>query len=143
MRRSSGHAGHTGADRESAERLRNVEVSQVVRHQSRRPLRHTDGGTADTASSRATGSPYNNAYSGACRIFCLSYLQGAPPTLYEDGAAIRDYVNIDDVVDAVPLVLRDARAIGRVFNVGGGKADPPRASSQTSLCASTVLTSQA
>jgi len=63
-----------------------------------------------------------NAYSGACRIFCLSYLQGIAPTLYEDGAAIRDYVNIDDVVDANILVLEDDRAAGRVFNVGGGKA---------------------
>ena len=41
-----------------------------------------------------------NAYSGACRIFCLHYLQGLCATLYEDGEAIRDYVNIDDVVDA-------------------------------------------
>jgi len=63
-----------------------------------------------------------NAYSGACRIFCLSYLLGTPPTLYEDGGAIRDYVNIDDVVDANTLVLEDDRAIGRVFNVGGGNA---------------------
>ena len=63
-----------------------------------------------------------NAYSGACRIFCLSYLQGVPPTLYEDGEAIRDYVNIDDVVDANVLVLEDDRAAGRVFNVGGGTA---------------------
>jgi dTDP-L-rhamnose 4-epimerase len=63
-----------------------------------------------------------NAYSGACRIFCLSYLLGTAPTLYEDGAAIRDYVNIDDVVDANVLVLEDDRAAGRVFNVGGGGA---------------------
>ena len=63
-----------------------------------------------------------NAYSGACRIFCLSYLQGIAPTLYEDGGAIRDYVNINDVVDANVLVLEDERAVGRVFNVGGGKA---------------------
>jgi dTDP-L-rhamnose 4-epimerase len=63
-----------------------------------------------------------NAYSGACRIFCLSYLLGQPPTLYEDGKAIRDYVNINDVVDANVLVLTDDRAIGRVFNVGGGRA---------------------
>jgi dTDP-L-rhamnose 4-epimerase len=62
-----------------------------------------------------------NAYSGACRIFCLSYLQGMVPTLYEDGLAIRDYINIDDVVDANVLVLADDRAVGRVFNVGGGK----------------------
>jgi dTDP-L-rhamnose 4-epimerase len=63
----------------------------------------------------------HNAYSGACRIFCLSYLQGVPPTLYEDGGAIRDYVNIDDVVDANLLALEDARASGRIFNVGGGR----------------------
>jgi dTDP-L-rhamnose 4-epimerase len=63
-----------------------------------------------------------NAYSGACRIFCLSYLLGRAPVLYEDGGAIRDYVNIDDVVDANVLVLADDRAVGRVFNVGGGQA---------------------
>ena len=62
-----------------------------------------------------------NAYSGACRIFCLSYLLGKAPTLYEDGLAIRDYVNIDDVVDANIVVLTDERATGAVFNVGGGQ----------------------
>lgn len=61
-----------------------------------------------------------NAYSGACRIFCLHYLLGSAPTLYEDGQAVRDYVNIHDVVDANVLVLSDDRAAGRVFNVGGG-----------------------
>lgn len=61
-----------------------------------------------------------NAYSGACRIFCLHYRQGRVPTLYEDGQAIRDYVNIEDVVDANILVLQDDRAAGGVFNVGGG-----------------------
>jgi dTDP-L-rhamnose 4-epimerase len=73
------------------------------------------------------GQSVYNAYSGACRIFCLSYLLGVPPTLYEDGEAIRDYVNIDDVVDANLLVLTDDRAAGRVFNVGGGKAVTTRA----------------
>ena len=63
-----------------------------------------------------------NAYSGVCRIFCLSYLLGEAPVLYEDGGAIRDYVNIEDVVDANVLVLWDDRAAGRVFNVGGGQA---------------------
>jgi len=61
-----------------------------------------------------------NAYSGACRIFNLHYLLGGAPTLYEDGNSIRDYVNIHDVVDANALVLTDDRAVGRVFNVGGG-----------------------
>jgi len=63
-----------------------------------------------------------NVYSGACRIFCLSYLLGTAPTLYEDGSAIRDYVNIDDVVDANMLALSEDRASGSVFNVGGGEA---------------------
>jgi dTDP-L-rhamnose 4-epimerase len=61
-----------------------------------------------------------NAYSGACRIFNLHYLLGSAPVLYEDGQAVRDYVNIHDVVDANILVLTDERAVGRVFNVGGG-----------------------
>jgi dTDP-L-rhamnose 4-epimerase len=61
-----------------------------------------------------------NAYSGACRIFNLHYLLGSSPALYEDGQAIRDYVNIHDVVDANVLVLTEERAAGRVFNVGGG-----------------------
>ena len=62
-----------------------------------------------------------NAYSGACRIFCLSYMLGQAPTAYEDGGNTRDYVNIEDVVDANVLVLTDERAVGRVFNVGGGQ----------------------
>jgi dTDP-L-rhamnose 4-epimerase len=61
-----------------------------------------------------------NAYSGACRIFNLHYLLGSAPAVYEDGQAIRDYVNIHDVVDANVLVLGDDRAAGKVFNVGGG-----------------------
>ena len=61
-----------------------------------------------------------NAYSGACRIFSLHYLLGGSPVVYEDGRAVRDYVNIHDVVDANELVLSDERAVGRVFNVGGG-----------------------
>jgi dTDP-L-rhamnose 4-epimerase len=63
-----------------------------------------------------------NAYSGACRIFCLHYAQGGAPTVYEDGGSIRDYVNIEDVAAANALVLTHEDAIGRVFNVGGGTA---------------------
>ena len=63
-----------------------------------------------------------NAYSGACRIFCLHYAQGGAPTVYEDGRAVRDYVNIEDVVAANTLVLTHEDAVGRVFNVGGGTA---------------------
>ena len=75
-----------------------------------------------------------NAYSGACRIFCLSYLLGKAPVLFEDGEAIRDYVNIEDVVDANVLVLWDDRASGRVFNVGGGQPVTTREFADIVMC---------
>jgi dTDP-L-rhamnose 4-epimerase len=62
-----------------------------------------------------------NAYSGAMRIFSLSLMLGRAPTIYEDGNQIRDFVNIDDVVDANLLVLTRKAADYSVFNVGGGK----------------------
>jgi dTDP-L-rhamnose 4-epimerase len=65
---------------------------------------------------------FYNAYSGACRIFSLSYFLKKQPTAYEDGHAIRDYVNIHDVVDALILVMESDLANGQVYNVGGGKA---------------------
>ena len=63
---------------------------------------------------------FYNAYSGACRIFCLAFHQGKEPQIYEDGNQIRDFVNIHDVVDANLLVLEDNRANYEMFNVGGG-----------------------
>jgi dTDP-L-rhamnose 4-epimerase len=65
---------------------------------------------------------FYNAYSGACRIFCLHYHFGQAPVIYEDGAQCRDFVNINDVVRANMLALVEPRAVGRVFNVGGGRA---------------------
>lgn len=63
-----------------------------------------------------------NAYSGACRIFSLSFHAGRDPVIYEDGKQVRDFVNYLDVVDANLLVLEDARADGQMFNVGGDLA---------------------
>jgi len=65
---------------------------------------------------------FYNAYSGACRIFSLSYYFGKQPTIYEDGQQLRDFVNIEDVVEANILVLEKPEANFQVFNVGGGKA---------------------
>jgi dTDP-L-rhamnose 4-epimerase len=65
---------------------------------------------------------FYNAYSGACRVFCLSMHLGREPTIYEDGQQIRDFVNIGDVVDANVTVLEDARADYEMFNVGGDQA---------------------
>jgi len=63
---------------------------------------------------------FYNAYSGACRIFSLSYYFGKAPTVYEDGKQCRDFVNIHDVVRANMMALEDERMNYGVFNVGGG-----------------------
>jgi dTDP-L-rhamnose 4-epimerase len=65
---------------------------------------------------------FHNAYSGACRVFCLAMHRGVEPPIYEDGRQVRDFVNVEDVVDANLLVLRDDRADFGVFHVGGDRA---------------------
>lgn len=64
---------------------------------------------------------FYNAYSGACRVFCLSFHQGKPPAVYEDGEQVRDFVNIHDVVDANVMMLEDDRSNYEMYNVGGDK----------------------
>jgi dTDP-L-rhamnose 4-epimerase len=56
------------------------------------------------------------------RIFSLQSLAGDPITVYEDGAQLRDFVNVQDVVAANILVLKNKKADFGTFNVGGGKA---------------------
>jgi dTDP-L-rhamnose 4-epimerase len=68
------------------------------------------------------GQSLYNAYSGACRVFCLSLHFNHRPPVYEDGLSLRDYVNIEDVVRANLLVMEKDAANGQAFNVGGGKA---------------------
>lgn len=63
---------------------------------------------------------FYNHYSGACRIFSLSYYFGKAPLIYEDGRQVRDFVNIKDVVAANIIALTDPRAEYQSFNVGGG-----------------------
>ncbi len=63
-----------------------------------------------------------NHYSGVCRIFCTRALQHLPLVIYEDGHQTRDFVHVDDVVEANMLVLEKDEANGQAFNVGGGYA---------------------
>ncbi len=65
---------------------------------------------------------FYNAYSGACRIFSLSYYHKKPPVLYEDGLMLRDFINIKDVVNANLLVLEKEEANNQVYCIGGGTA---------------------
>jgi len=61
-----------------------------------------------------------NQYSGVCRIFFSRALQRQPLILYEDGCQTRDFVHVQDVVDANMLVLENGRADFQAFNVGSG-----------------------
>jgi dTDP-L-rhamnose 4-epimerase len=63
-----------------------------------------------------------NQYSGICRIFSLRLLNNLPPIIYEDGRQKRDYVHINDVVDANMLVFEKDEANYGAYNVGSGKA---------------------
>jgi dTDP-L-rhamnose 4-epimerase len=63
-----------------------------------------------------------NQYSGVCRIFFSRAMSGLPLIVYEDGRQTRDFVHIQDVVDAYELVLNSDKANYCAFNVGSGKA---------------------
>jgi dTDP-L-rhamnose 4-epimerase len=63
-----------------------------------------------------------NHYSGICRIFVTRALSGDPLVIYEDGSQTRDFIHIEDVVNANMLVLEKSAADGQAFNVGSGQA---------------------
>jgi dTDP-L-rhamnose 4-epimerase len=63
-----------------------------------------------------------NQYSGVCRIFFSRGMSGLPLIVYEDGQQTRDFVHVQDVVDANMLVLNNDAANYRAFNVGSGRA---------------------
>jgi len=56
---------------------------------------------------------------GVVAIFAEKLLQGAPVTIYGDGSQTRDFVYVDDVVDA--FVRAATRGGGLVCNVGTGQ----------------------
>jgi dTDP-L-rhamnose 4-epimerase len=62
-----------------------------------------------------------NHYSGICRIFVSRALKGNPLVIYEDGLQTRDFVHINDVVEANMLVLQKDGTNGQAYNVGRGR----------------------
>ena len=65
---------------------------------------------------RQTYSPY----SGVITIFINSLLKNEPPIIYGDGKQTRDFVHVQDVVEANVLALTKETAIGEVLNVATG-----------------------
>jgi len=61
-------------------------------------------------------------YSGVITIFVNQLLDNQPLIIHGDGEQTRDFVNIQDVVDATMLALTRKSAVGEVFNIGKGIA---------------------
>lgn len=68
------------------------------------------------------GQSLSNPYTGILSIFSTRIKNGNPINIFEDGKETRDFVYIDDVVDATILGLEKDSANGHSFNVGTGVA---------------------
>ena len=68
------------------------------------------------------GQSLTNPYTGILSIFSTRIKNNNQINIFEDGAETRDFVYIDDVVDATILGLEKESANGEVFNVGTGVA---------------------
>lgn len=68
------------------------------------------------------GQSLSNPYTGILSIFSTRIKNGNEINIFEDGKESRDFVYINDVVDATILGLEKEEANGQVFNVGTGIA---------------------
>ena len=62
-----------------------------------------------------------NPYQGVLAIFIGNVLRGEPITIHGDGLQTRDFVYIDDAVDAWMRVIDLPESYGRALNVGSGE----------------------
>jgi UDP-glucose 4-epimerase len=62
------------------------------------------------------------SYGGVISIFINQILKNTPPTVHGDGEQTRDFVYIDDVVNANMLAMDSEKGVGEVFNIATGKS---------------------
>ena len=68
------------------------------------------------------GQSLKNPYTGILSIFSTQIKNGNPINIFEDGKESRDFVYIEDIVDATILGLEKESANYQTFNVGCGEA---------------------
>ncbi|WP_460799736.1 NAD-dependent epimerase/dehydratase family protein [Microbacterium sp. GXF0217] len=66
------------------------------------------------------GQSLKNPYTGILSIFSTLIRQGKEINIFEDGEESRDFVYIDDVVEATFLAATESAAAGEILNVGSG-----------------------
>jgi UDP-glucose 4-epimerase len=60
------------------------------------------------------------AYGGVITIFVNRLLRNMAPIIFGDGEQTRDFIFVDDVVEANMLALKSRKASGEAFNIGTG-----------------------
>jgi dTDP-L-rhamnose 4-epimerase len=68
------------------------------------------------------GQSLKNPYTGILSIFSTLIRQGKAINIFEDGLESRDFVYIDDIVEATFRASTMPAAVGRTINVGSGVA---------------------
>jgi UDP-glucose 4-epimerase len=63
----------------------------------------------------------SSPYSGVIALFIAAMRQGKQPTVFGDGLQSRDFVYIDNVVDALIKAAEVPAASGNVYNIGTGE----------------------
>jgi dTDP-L-rhamnose 4-epimerase len=67
-----------------------------------------------------TRQALSNPYTGVCAIFSARLLNDQPPLIFEDGEQTRDFVHVNDIVQANLLALETDRADYEALNIGTG-----------------------
>ena len=68
------------------------------------------------------GQSLRNPYTGILSIFSSLILTNQPLNIFEDGKESRDFIYINDVIQAMILAIEDQTDDVEVFNVGSGNA---------------------
>lgn len=78
----------------------------------------------------------SNPYTGVAAIFASRLLNNKAPLVFEDGQQMRDFVCVDDVVQANLLAMERSSADGMALNIGSGR---PISIREVALTLSTAL----
>nr|WP_281410853.1 NAD-dependent epimerase/dehydratase family protein [Rhizobium binae] len=80
------------------------------------------------------GQSSRNPYTGVLSIFGQQILDGKVLNIYEDGEIVRDFVYIDDIVEALMLAAVSGNVDDEPINVGSGVSTTIRYAAECLLC---------